>query len=336
MNNKKLPEELLYDALQNLIFAVSRKWSANRYYAELRFIIGRIKDHNFHQFPDRKIEDDDRIAAIEKAIDALQEADEIIAPKDEHQNADAIRHALDLYNQALQEDKLLNIRGLSVLLAKRIKRASNILNVLLSETSKQTIYEENRRKSVNKIQFITQALLTPNFLLEDLAPWLKAIVELQNVFDDFQNKEKREVRILSITQRSPVNVNLEGGGQAIQAIEEAVVPWRQEHAKKLAEIDEQSKLLALQQQKAEIEERRANAAKARSESFLIREEARRKKIENDLLAELLRSDLAVKIAKDTLHLIREADIEHAVDKMLPSLVTLATSNLDIGKTELNE
>jgi hypothetical protein len=337
MKHNQLLAEQLYDALGLFISETSRNKEKARlqYYNKTKNLISSIRNHDLHAFPDRKIEDEETLVAIEKIIDALHKSEEIISQPVGHHDIEEIKHALDLYNQVLQQSDI-DIRGLRSLLANKIKKASKILADLLSETSRIQIYEEKPVKIINKIQFTTQAPLTPDYLLTDIAPWIKALVDLQIVFNGFQNKENQEIRILSITQKSPPNISINAGAEAIRAIQEDIIPWRRKHAQAMADIEEKNGYYNLELQRAEILEKRAIAEKTRMDARKTYEETRRLKIENDLLAERLCHEIAIKIAKDTLRLTSVEDIELAVQKMLPSIVMLATSDLNIGKTKLSE
>jgi hypothetical protein len=329
MNHISFSGAYLDEILKRLFVAISKnkRRLALRYYEIAKAEIFRIRATNLFN-----AEEEEWSANLDHIINVVQEADDIIFHVNDHHDAALVRKAVGLYNQALQEDKL-NIRELSSLLAKRVKKASDILSDMLSESSLVEVYEKPK-KVVNRIQFATQAPLTPDYLISEIGPWIKATVDLQIVINDFQNREKEDIRVLSITQRSPINVTISAAAEAILAIIQIIVPWRRRHAQKLAEIEVQSRLLGLELQKAEVVEKRALASKAHHESNLSYEVSRRRKFENDLLFERLCREPTLEIAKNTLQLAREEDIEIAVEKMLPAVTTLATSNLDISKTDL--
>jgi hypothetical protein len=162
------------------------------------------------------------------------------------------------------------------------------------------------------------------------------VVELQAAFNAVQNKENQEIRILSITQRSPISLSLSAGAEAIKAILEVIVPWRRKHAKIMAEIEERSARLSLELQKAEINEKNATTESALVQAGKLYQETRKLKLDIDIQVMDGCRELAYKLATENLGLTQSDDIENAVVNMLPPLVTLTTSDLDVGKITLSK
>lgn len=326
--------EILNLALERLFTATNNKpRDLNRRYDDIKTAIAELR-FSLTNSPEDNPGEQEWLSRLDNIINGLQQADDIILNFKNHYDIALIRKSLDLYNNVLQEDKL-DIRGLSALLAKRIRKASNILNDLLSGSSMVQVYEKPK-KVINKVQFSSTETLTPEFLMIELLPWIRSIDELQTTIDHFQNEPHQNIRVLSITQNSPINVALNAGAEAIRIIEEMVVPWRRRHAQKLAEIEERHKHLELEMQRVEIQEKRALIDKTHNESLALYEEARRKKLENEILLENYCRDLAQKIVKETLNINQPKEIEDAVVKVLPAVTTLATSSLDISKTTLSD
>jgi hypothetical protein len=136
--------------------------------------------------------------------------------------------------------------------------------------------------------------LTPQILYTEVAPYLRAIADLQSLSDDVRHVSLHEVYITSITQQSLIGVNIEGGGEAIKVVQDTIVPWRRKHARAVAEIDEKDKLAEIEKKKAEAlkvraeaEKDRQEAARLKAEADRIKEEAERQRLENAKLRQEL-------------------------------------------------
>jgi hypothetical protein len=332
MNYSHFSDTNLDEILNRLFVAIKKnqQHQIHQYYGRVRNEIYRIKSGNPHG-----TEEMEWLTNLDHVINAVQEADSIIFYVNDNHDIALVRKALDLYNSALQEDRL-NIRELSALLAKRIKKASKILGDMLSEPLNVQIYQEKPRKIVNKIQFTSNASLTPDYLLTDIAPWIKATVDLQNVLNYVGKRQKREIRVLSITQHSPVSVSMDGASQALRVFAEMIVPWRRQHAQVMAKYEEENARLDIELKRANVLERRASAEKERNEAHKVYEETRSIMLENDLLIEKHCKRLAIDIIKSTTPNVEENEVPIVVEKMLPPLTNLLTSKLEINIKKLDE
>lgn len=78
--------------------------------------------------------------------------------------------------------------------------------------------------------------LTPAYLASEICPSLQAIASLQHLLDELAGRPPGEVRVLAITQAWPVPVSLQGAGEALQALQETVQPWRGQRAEASREV----------------------------------------------------------------------------------------------------
>lgn len=185
----------------------------------------------------------------------------------------------------------------------------------------------------------TYPLLTPAYLASDIVPYLKAITDIQHVIDEILGRTPSLLKIRSITQKSPISVSLEGAAEAVQEVKDTVIPWRREHIVIMARLAEQEKQAEIETKKAEVLEKRASATKSRAEAEKLlaeaarqHEEAERLKLENEKLRlELHRAkiQLALDILNKLAPALPETERITYLVKLLPSLDTLTSSNLEI-------
>jgi hypothetical protein len=182
--------------------------------------------------------------------------------------------------------------------------------------------------------------LTPDYLVDTLGPFLAAIAEIQDIIDEIQGKEHREVVIESIVQQSPISISLDGASQAVQVVTDTVVPWRRKHAQEMARLATLEKQAEIESKKAEILEKRARAAKDRAEAGRLaaeaakqREEAGRMKLENEKLrVELHRAkiQLALDILAQVAPNLPETEKIAYTVRLLAPLDTIVSSELEIS------
>lgn len=72
--------------------------------------------------------------------------------------------------------------------------------------------------------------LTPDYLAQVIGPCLGAITDLQCILDELSGRPSCEVTVLAITQDWPVPISLAGATEALQAIQELVLPSAGEYA----------------------------------------------------------------------------------------------------------
>lgn len=185
--------------------------------------------------------------------------------------------------------------------------------------------------------------LTPIFLSQIVSPYIVAIAGIQKVIDEIHNTYDNAVVVRSITQNSPISVSLDGASEAIKTVQENVVSWRRENAKKLAELSETEKQVNIEVLKAETLEKRANAAKNRAEAEKIiaeadkqRQEAEKLKLENEksrIEIERAKIQLALDILDRIAPDLSSTEKIAYVVKLLPPLDVVALSSIEAQPTE---
>jgi len=125
--------------------------------------------------------------------------------------------------------------------------------------------------------------ITPQYLITSIAPYINSLAEIQHIIDDAKGRQFREISVKSIQQNSPISVSLDGASDAIQLVQEAVVPWRRKHAENMSLLLEQEKQVDIESKKAEVLEKRAHAEKDRVEASKQRIEVEKIKLENEKL-----------------------------------------------------
>jgi hypothetical protein len=178
--------------------------------------------------------------------------------------------------------------------------------------------------------------LTPEYLADTVNPYLLAVVELQDVIDELHGRKTHAVIIKELSQNSPISVGLDGASEAIQTINDMVVPWRRKHAQTMARLTEQEKLVEIESKKAEVLEKRAHAEKERLELAKQREETEKLRLENDKLRiELHRAkvQLALEILNSIAPHFSEAEKIAYLVKLLPPLEVIAISELEISSAK---
>lgn len=199
----------------------------------------------------------------------------------------------------------------------------------------QAIIDFNKdvRTSVNNSVFIfIDALeenpdLSPYYLVHVVYPYIQQIVELQHLIDNIEKKPLSKVVIKSIQQNSPVSVSLDGASDAIQLINETVVPWRRKHAETMAQLLEQEKLADIELKKAEVLEKRAIAAKERELTGKLKIE--NEKLRTETALQQAKIQLATEIIMAITTNLNEGEIEVYITKLSPILDVLALGRLEI-------
>jgi hypothetical protein len=176
--------------------------------------------------------------------------------------------------------------------------------------------------------------LTPQILHDEVAPYLRAIADLQSVSDDVRVITPHEVYITSITQTSPISVNFEGGSEAVKAVQDTIVPWRRKHTKAMADLVEREKLAEIEKKKAETlkahaeaERDRQEAARLRAEAERITEEAEGQRLENAKL----RQELAQQEMRFILEVLEKlgGDLRSLPDAVKSALLARLASPLKV-------
>lgn len=203
------------------------------------------------------------------------------------------------------------------------------------------LYSPYRPASFQYVTVEDGPTLTPRFLSEVLAPYLDAIALIQNIYDDVRQVRKHEVVVRVITQLSPIDVSLTGAADAISAVKEDLIPWRKEHAKQIAALQEKQIEAEIKKKNAEALEIRSRSHKEKAEAKRIEAEAAKLKaeaekmcLENEKLKFELESaklKLALElVAKMKPDLLEPDRIAYAV-RLLPAINVIATSDIEIAK-----
>jgi hypothetical protein len=174
--------------------------------------------------------------------------------------------------------------------------------------------------------------LSPQYLMTSIGPFLNALVQIQQIVNETKKKPSQEIAIKSIQQHSPISVSLDGAADAIQLVQETVIPWRRKHAETMSRLLEQEKQAEIESKKAEILEKRAHAEKDRVEASKQRIEAEKLKLENEKLRlELHREKIQLVI--DMLNQIAPNMTEKEkmiyLVKLLPPVDSLIESGIDM-------
>jgi hypothetical protein len=185
--------------------------------------------------------------------------------------------------------------------------------------------------------------LTTRYLSSTLIPFLNAVESIQHIFDDILHRPHTEMVVRHVAQYSPIDVNLEGAAEAIKVVKEDIIPWRRQHAKKIAALEEKQVQEEIKRKRAEALEIRARskkehaeAAKIQAEAAKLRQEAERMSIENararfELDAAKLKFALEL-VDKMNPELPEAQRITQAV-RLLPAINSIATSDVDIKLLE---
>lgn len=233
--------------------------------------------------PDRRAEIEDIqeyfLSMIAKLMDSQLESALDMASQ---QNYVAARDISAQWMQALNE--LIGMSRFVRPVQERLFDMISRVEVLNRELAAKLEQQERQRQFPAVISFEFQMEphqqgaapqpLTPQFLTSEVAPYLDAIADLQNVIDLIHERSPSRVLVRSLSHWSPISVSLDGAPEAIKMILEVVVPWRRKHAKTLAQLEEQEKLIQIERLKAEVVQIQANAQRERSE-------ANRNEVESD-------------------------------------------------------
>lgn len=168
--------------------------------------------------------------------------------------------------------------------------------------------------------------LTPEYLVNIIAPYLSAVIELQHLIDTIKKRELSLVSIKEIKRNSPISVSLDGAGEAIQLIKDTVVPWRRKHAETMARLLEQEKSVEIEAKKAEVIDKK----------IVAREQANKLKLENEKLRlelQQAKMQLAVEMLNSLSHNMTQAEREAIIQKLLPILDTVSLGKLEMASVK---
>lgn len=143
-----------------------------------------------------------------------------------------------------------------------------------------------------------------DYLDNKVIPYLKSVENLQTVINQIGQQPNR-IRLHSITKYSPIAASISGVAQALEIVERIVNPWKREHAKRIAKLEEQEKLLQIKKVEAEIIQNKANFqndSQFRKDNLI--EDWRIKKAEADKI-ELENERMRLDLMKEKVKFIKE-------------------------------
>ena len=244
----------------------------------------------------------------------------------------ASQAAIAIHNAALYADLQHSNIELKAAYNETIESWTKALDLLDSKTRRISLENVSTAYSFRK--------LTPDYLEKTVYPYLKAIADIQNIFDELQGRNPTEILIKEISQRSPISVSLDGASDAIQQIQETIIPWKREHAKTIAQLLEQEKQVDIEIKRAEILEKRAHAQKDREEAQKLAAEVSKQNMETErtrLENEKLRLELQrekIQLTLDVLAKVapnlNETERIECVVKLLGPVDLLIFSELEIS------
>jgi hypothetical protein len=180
--------------------------------------------------------------------------------------------------------------------------------------------------------------LTPNYLVEVVLPYIKAVTDLQEMILQIQGREHQEVVIKSISQGSPVRVSFEGAKEAVEIVQGWVVPWRRSHAESMLHIQERKAGIEIALAEAEVlaEEllvkEKAEYERIAAEIDLKRETAKKLQLENEQAEHDLGNErlvLALKVLQAYGSSLSDEESSKWVPLLLSPLILL-TIQLEVG------
>ncbi len=257
---------------------------------------------------------------ISKAVEAMHlgVSDYLVAPFDTRRLEEALRRGIE--RASLRRELAATLPSDQVIAkASYPKLAAAAHTLVLTAEESQT--------------------LTPHYLAAMISPYLTAIADIQYLIDEMHGRQPRELVIKSIQQESPISVSLDGAAEAVQVVQDNVIPWRRKHAETMARLLEQEKQAEIESKRAEVLGKRASASKSRAEVEKLatevakqREEAEKMRLENEKVRlELHRAK--IQLALDMLNLLApqmsETERIAYLIKLLPPLDIVIFSNLEI-------
>lgn len=189
------------------------------------------------------------------------------------------------------------------------------------------------------IRLLGIGILTPETLSTQLAPYLQAINDFQIIVTELENDSPHPVRLRSISQNSPTDINLDGASETIKTIKEDIIPWRKEHAQHLAQIEIGQKELEKEQAEVSVLEARAKARQSQKYNELEldkkRAEIERMRLKNEKMRLDIQKEqieLAISVIEKLAPSLPETERLAYVMKILKPLQLLVHSPLEIDSS----
>lgn len=139
---------------------------------------------------------------------------------------------------------------------KEIKVLDENLREILGEHIDENLPEYAKEDFKLVLTSVGEQRFTSKFLHRYFSPYIEALSDLQRIIDEVSDNPISEIKINSIKKYNPFNVNIEGTVKAAEFIREIIVPWRRKHAKAMAKLEEQQKIIEIEASKSEIEKTR--------------------------------------------------------------------------------
>lgn len=160
--------------------------------------------------------------------------------------------------------------------------------------------------------------LTSETLKNDVAPTLAGI-ELIGRSTSWASQKEYQGSVSSISQDSPISINLSGLKETVDLVLCHVIPWRRKNAERLSHLEVQKRELEIRKQENDLsyhglehEQRRLDAARAQYELAKSKWE----------LAEKMLKEL------DPDHQLRGREREEAIARILAGIDQLASTRLE--------
>ena len=186
-----------------------------------------------------------------------------------------------------------------------------------------------------------QTRLTVQYLEKDIAPFLKAVSEIQKLLDELLGRDVKEVAVKVISQNSPIGVSLEGVSDTFLAATDLIIPWKRKHAEKMAEYARREKQYEIEKKRIELQEAnlqitksQQEIAKSSIEISKMEAEAEKIRIENEkskLELQRAKIELAMDVLNKIAPSLQDTDRLSALVKLLPLLDTVIASDVEIAK-----
>jgi hypothetical protein len=167
--------------------------------------------------------------------------------------------------------------------------------------------------------------LTPEYLQQDLVPFLIGLDRLNKALLRCLGRQVSEVSLVSLRQLTPVEINAKGlAKETLETVREEVIPWRREHAQRMAELEERERKAAAEAQEAKTQEAREDAESKRIKNQKDRFELGKAKLDFAI-------DLAKKLAPSASPrelMAASLEINSATDLLTGTQLTIAPARKD--------
>jgi hypothetical protein len=253
---------------------------------------------------------------------------------------------------------------LSLIDQHKLEKAREQLSVLREKARPNSIVREKIEKLYDELRGITHITLIPTetdkytekrfekltaqHLEKDISPFLSAISEIQQIFNEILGREDSKITIKVISQNSPIGVSLEGISDTVLVIADLLNPWKRKHAKKMAELSRREKRYEIEKKRIELQEAniklknssienqaaKMEVERSSAEVAKMRAEAEKLKIENEKARLELRSSkikLALDIVERFANDLSETKKLSYMVQVLPHLDTLTKSDYNLVK-----